>query len=451
MVVATDQLDALRSVLGNSVATDATSRERFHVDGVTPAAVAEPADARELMEIVQWARSRRATLLPVTSGVYLPVGNPPGATDVAVSLARLNRVLHYDPGDLTFGAQAGLGLAKAKEIVAKDRLILPADPPYADTAALGGLLSTHAAGPLRYGYGTWRDFVLGIEFITGEGKLVKTGGRVVKNVAGYDLSKLLIGSLGTLGILTEVNFKLFPAPPAAASFIFAFESLEAALETRRRIVHSVWQPRALELLDPVGARLGGVASLPPVHWSLVVAVGGVEKVIQRYETDFNTLAHEQRAASFRTVRHEENRALWASLRGLLARLREANSATTVVKCTLPLTQMGSFLLKARQASERYELPTAASAHAGSGIAYVYLLPPSGMSDAARRMGQAATEMIHAGNNLGGRVTIPWCPTEVKRDVNVWGPLRDDFPVMLKLKAQFDPDRILNPGRFLGGI
>ena len=100
---------------------------------------------------------------------------------------------------------------------------------------------------------------------------------------------------------------------------------------------------------------------------------------------------------------------------------------------------------------RYELPCAASAHAGSGIAYIYLLPPAEMADAARRMAQAATEMVHAGNNLGGRTTVPWCPTEVKRDVNPWGPIRDDFPLMQKLKAQFDPDRILNPGRFVGGL
>lgn len=440
------------------------------MDGVTPAAVVEPTDAKELAAIVQWARSHQVALLPATTGLYLPLGNPPAAIGVAVSLARLNRVLHYDPGDLTLGVEAGLPLAEVQKLLAGNSLFLPADPPYAGRAALGDLLAANASGPWRFAYGTWRDFVVGMKFVNGEGKLIKTGGRVVKNVAGYDLSKLLIGSLGSLGIVTEINFRVFPRPRQTATFVAAFTEAHTALAMRDRIVHSVWQPQALELLSPEAARLLHSTPLSPVaplsradardatgsvipsdHWSLVVSVGGVEKVIQRYETDFSALAQEFKAASFTVHREEEEHAVWASVRDLLPRARESNPATTVVKAALPLTQVGPFLTKGQQVAARCELPVAASAHAGSGIAFLYLLPNPGMADAARRMAQAATEMIHAGNNLGGRVTIPWCPTEVKRDVNVWGPLRDDFPLMKKLKTQFDPDRILNPGRFVGGL
>ncbi|MGH9863375.1 MAG: FAD-binding oxidoreductase, partial [Candidatus Acidiferrales bacterium] len=356
----------------------------------------------------------------------------------------------YDPGDLTFGAGAGLLLAQAQEQLAADGLFLPADPPYAERAALGGLLAANASGPLRYAYGTWRDFVVGVKFVTGEGKLVKSGGRVVKNVAGYDLTKLLIGSLGTLGIIAEINFKCFPAPPETASFIFTFTEREAALETRRRIVHSAWQPRALELLDPQAARLAAAAPLSPEHWSLVVSVGGVDAVIMRYNTDFSALARAAKTVSFAVARGESETALWKALQTLLPRMREANPAATVVKAALPLSGVGPFLAKALPIAERYELLAAATAHAGTGIAFVYLLPTA-MPDAAARCAQAATEMIHAGNNLGGRVSLPWCPTEVKRDVNPWGPLRDDFSLMKKLKAQFDPDGVLNPGRYVGGI
>ena len=451
MPVATENIETLRSLLSAPVQSDAAARERFRVDGRVPEAVVEPASVEELAEVVRWARARRVALVPVTSGCYLPLGNPPRAAEVAVSLARLNRVLHYDPGDLTFGVEAGMLLADAKKHIGTDRLILPADPPYADRAAIGGLLAAHASGPLRFGYGTWRDFVVGMKFVSGEGKLVKSGGRVVKNVAGYDLGKLLIGSLGTLGIITEVNFKLFPAPAAAASFVFSFETAEAALDARMRIVHSAWQPRALELLDPRAGELTATPALSRDHWSLVVAVGGVERVIERYQRDFSALAREAGAADFHTARDEQNQALWKALRSLLARTRESNPATTVVKGALPLTSVEPFLARAKQVAGRYELPSAATAHAGSGIAYIYLLPAAGMEDASRKVAQAATEMIHAGNNLGGRVTIPWCPLEVKADVNVWGPLRDDYALMKKLKASFDPDGILNPGRFVGGL
>jgi glycolate oxidase FAD binding subunit len=458
MPVASEQLAALCSVLSQVPATDSRACERFQVDGFTPAAIAEPVDARELIEVVRWARAHHTAMLPVTTGLYLPVGNPPAAADVAVSMAQFQRVLYYDPGDLTLGVEPGISLAQVQQLLAENGLFLPADPPYGDPpegpafgAAVGGLVATHASGPLRFAYGTWRDFVVGMKFVTGEGALVKTGGRVVKNVAGYDLSKMMIGSLGTLGIITEINFKLAPRPPESATFIFAFAQAEGALATRNRIVHSTWQPQAIELLDPRAAALADSPDLSPEHWSLVVSVGGVSPVIERYRRDFNSLAHERQAASFNEVEQEDEKALWNALRSFLPALREANPATSVVKAALPISQIGPFLARALQVAERYELPAAATAHAGSGIAFVYLHPPAGMADGARRMAQAATEMIHAGNNLAGRVTLPWCPTEVKRDVSPWGPLRDDFALMKKLKQQFDPDRILNPGRFVGGL
>jgi len=436
----------------------AGTRSLFRVDGSMPAAVVQPAEAKELAEVVSWARTFRAGLIPATSGAYLPVGNPPHAADLAVSLTRLNRVVHYDPGDLTLGVEAGVSLASVQEMLGRDGLFLPADPPYADRAALGGLVAANASGPLRFGYGTWRDFVVGMRFVTGEEKFVQSGGRVVKNVAGYDLAKLMIGAVGSLGILTEINFKVFPLPRATAAYVFGFESAQPALAARLRLVHSVWQPRALELLDPQAAGLAAAAALPSAYWVLVVSVGGVDAVLHRYQVDFSALAHEVRAAHFGVVREDDERRLWESLYNLLPRLRETHPATMVVKAALPLTQVGPFIEKSLAVAARYELPAAASAHAGSGIAFIYLLPPAEMPDATRaaaggpsRLAQAATEMIHAGNNLGGRVTIPWCPTEVKRDVNVWGPLRDDFPLMKKLKAQFDPDRVLNPGRFVGGL
>ncbi|MFQ5695888.1 MAG: FAD-binding oxidoreductase, partial [Terriglobia bacterium] len=206
-----------------------------------------------------------------------------------------------------------------------------------------------------------------------------------------------------------------------------------------------------DLLDPGAAKLLSLPSLSPDHWSLVVTVGGVDKVIRRYADDFSALAREQAVAAFGVVRDEAEHALRSAERELIPRARQAHARATVVKVTLPFTQIGPFLAKGRTVAERYQLPSAASAHAGSGIGYVYLLPAEGMKEAPHRMAQAATELIHAGNNLSGRVTVPWCVTEVKRDVNVWGPLRDDFALMQKLKAQFDPDNILNPGRFLGGL
>jgi glycolate oxidase FAD binding subunit len=302
MPVATDQLETLRSTVSSPLATDAAACGRFQVDGLTPAAVVEPTDAREVAEVIRWARANGGALLPATTGLYLPLGNPPAALDVAISLGRMTRVLYYDPADLTLGVEPGIPLAKVQEMLSKDGLLLPVDPPYADGAAVGGLVAANASGPLRFAYGAWRDFVVGMKFVTGEGTPVKSGGRVVKNVAGYDLSKIMIGSLGTLGIITEINFKLSPLPPETATFVAAFPGAEVALQMRDRIVHSAWQPQAIELLDPRAAALASHASLSADQWSLVVSVGGVAQVIQRHSRDFSALASELQAASFSEVR-----------------------------------------------------------------------------------------------------------------------------------------------------
>jgi glycolate oxidase FAD binding subunit len=462
MPVATASLEHLLGA--QHLRTDAEALARFRADGRTPSALAEPANSTELAEIIRWARESKAALAPVTTGLYLPLGNPPAALDLAVSLRRLNRVIHYDPGDLTLTIEPGLLLAEAQRSLAEHKQLLPADPPYAEEAALGGLIAANASGPLRFAYGTWRDFIIGMKFVTGEGTEVKTGGRVVKNVAGYDLAKLMIGALGSLGVITEVSFKVFPLPLATATFVFGFESLEVALEAARRIVQSAWQPLLLELLSPSASDLVSCQPLSPLHWSLVVAVGGVDPVLRRYQTDFGALARELRAGQLDILRGHDEQFVLKAVRERIPRARAKNPSTTVVKAALPLAGVGPFLTKAQAVAARYELPAAASAHAGSGIAYIFLMPtPSapeqssaepggtGRRDAAKQMAQAATEMVHAGNNLGGRITLPWCPTEVKHDVNVWGPLRDDFPLMQKLKKQFDPDRVLNPGRFLGGL
>ncbi len=444
MPVATSSLEHLLGA--QHVRTDAETLERFRVDGLAPSVVAEPANTNELVEIVRWARTEKAALLPVTSGAFLPIGNPPNALDVAVSLARLNRVVAYDPGDLTLTVEAGVLLAEAQKRLGEHRQFLPADPPFADEAAVGGLIASNASGPLRCAYGTWRDFTIGMKFVTGEGKLVKTGGRVVKNVAGYDIARLMIGSLGTLGILTEVSFKCFPLPPHRGTFVASFPDGRAALALRDAVAQSPLQPMAVELLDPATARLLGSERVSRDHWSLLIAAAGVDKVIQRHEQELSRLATNFHAASFTSHAQEHPSSLWEAVRELIPRARAAHPQVTIIKVGLPLTSMAPFYEKALKVAQRYELPAAASGHASSGIAYIYLL-----GDAPKKVAQAATEMVHAGNNLGGRVTIPWCPTEVKHDVNVWGPLRDDFPLMQKLKAQFDPDRILNPGRFVGGI
>lgn len=453
MPVDSFQLKTLGAIVGaEAVSSKEADRARFHVDGATPAVVVCPESADQVAEIVRWAAKEKVGLMPVTSGRFLPLGNAPRAADVALSLERMEEVTAYDPGDLTLSVQAGCTLKKLAPVLSAQRQHLPADPPSADEAGLGGLVAANVNGPLRHGFGTWRDFVVGLEFITGEGKLVKAGGRVVKNVAGYDLTKLLIGSLGSLGIITQLNFRAFPLPEQTATFIATFETLTKAMEFRSRVAHSHLQPTRLELLDARSTGLLKVDGLSDAHWNVALSCGGVQAVIDRYKSELNEIAPDCDAVKLTMLEDEYHASLWDAVCNFLPRAAKQNPLLTVVKCPLPMTQLGPFIERAVAVAERYELPTAVTAHAGVAVAHIYYMPEGAdVEDAAFRCGQAATETIHAGNNLQGRVTLPWTVNAVKQNVNAWGPLKDDFTLMRKLKAKFDPAGALNPGRFVGGL
>jgi glycolate oxidase FAD binding subunit len=170
-------------------------------------------------------------------------------------MTRLNKVIAYDPGDLTLSVEAGVPLAKLAQVLAEHRQFLPLPVPFVNRTTIGGLIASGVDSPLRQFYGTARDFLLGMEFVTGEGVAAKSGGRVVKNVTGYDIHKLMIGALGTLGVITRVNFKTFPMPLGSRGFVARFANAESAVDMRQRIAQSALTPLTLEILSPLVAEL----------------------------------------------------------------------------------------------------------------------------------------------------------------------------------------------------
>ena len=195
------------------VLADAASLAAYEVDGQRPSAALLPGSVPETAEILRFASAERRAVIPVGGKTHLGIGMPPQRYDLALDLSRLNRLLAYEPNDLTLGAEPGITYAELDRQLREKGQFLPLAPPLAERATLGGIVAAAADTPLRYGYGTARDFLLGIEFVTGEGVISKSGGRVVKNVTGYDLHKLFVGSLGTLGVITRLNFRTFPLPP----------------------------------------------------------------------------------------------------------------------------------------------------------------------------------------------------------------------------------------------
>jgi FAD/FMN-containing dehydrogenase len=237
-----------------------------------------------------------AAVLAVANERHLTVGPAGGSTernaaelnvDILLHLNQLTQIDHYDHADLTVGVGAGTTIRQLNAMVGADNLIFAGDPPLADRCTVGGLLATASHGPLRHGYGAVRDYCIGIRFVTGDGRRAKGGGRVVKNVAGYDLMKLLIGSYGTLAVITSASFKLFPAPRQTRTFLAEFATAKETLEFRDRVLRSPLSPICLELVSP-GARAMMRPDMTDEAWVICLRAAGSDAVLARYRKELGS-------------------------------------------------------------------------------------------------------------------------------------------------------------------
>lgn len=273
--ISVDLLRELRAICG----------EQYVAENEQGALNVCPASAEEVAAILQLANQRGFGVTPVGGGTNLWPAH--AGAEVLLHTDRLVQVEHYDPADLTVGVGAGMTVAQLNQLVNVDRLMFGCDPPLPGRATIGGILATNAQGPMRHGYGGLRDFCIGIRFVTGDGRKAKGGGRVVKNVAGYDLMKLLIGSYGTLAVITSASFKLFPTPRQTRTFIAEFITWQEALKFRDLIVRSPLQPMCLELVSPRARKL----MRPEVTedaWVICVRGAGSDAVLARYRQELGS-------------------------------------------------------------------------------------------------------------------------------------------------------------------
>ena len=329
----------LEAVIGAShILTDPAQCAVYAVDGIVPAAVAKPAFAEQAAEIVRFSALEKLALIPCGNRSKLAIGMPPSRYDIALDMTALNRIAHYDPGDLTLSVGAGTPLAKLNAVLFEHKQFLPLLVPWYSRATIGGTIASGLHSPLQQFYGTARDFLIGAEFVSGSGALTKSGGRVVKNVTGYDLHKLLIGSLGTLAVITCLNFRTFPAPLAGSrGFVASFSNAEGALIFRRAIAESSLTPLTLDIVSPELAQIFATRapatpeaavfagenssadqhSLPPIgnwfrplEWQLCAAFAGTPEVLERYTRDLTRLAGQSHATSTVILDDTTRPALW---------------------------------------------------------------------------------------------------------------------------------------------
>lgn len=431
----------------------------YAVDGIVPAAIVRPNSAAEAAEVVRFALAEKLAVIPTGSRSKLGFGMPSARYDISLDMTGLHEIAHYDAGDLTLSVDAGMPLRQLATVLTEKGQFLPLSVPCYETTTVGGTLASGIDSILRNQYGTTRDFLIGAEFVDGKGALCKSGGRVVKNVTGYDLHKLLVGSLGTLAIITRLNFRTFTLPHAYGGHLASFSGLDGASAYRIAIEHSGLPLANLETLSPVMLALvarvlskihpENALPLNPANWCVYASYEGNEAVVPRIARDLQKLSSDAPAVSSEILDPDSD----AHLRGLFREafdwLRWASPAVALFRIVLPQSKASDLANLLRFANES-SLRNATLLRA-TGVTYLAFIGEIDDESTLRSLESVSRRIFSLAAASRGHATLLHAPLKLKSSVNVWGPKPADFAMMQRVKDSFDPQHIFAPGRFVGGI
>jgi glycolate oxidase FAD binding subunit len=434
--------DKLTSISGASHVLTGVECSPHVLEGRTPEAVVFPGSKEEIAAILALAADEDIPVMPRGGGTKLGIGSPPTRLGLVLGLTRLDRILEHEPGDLTATVGAGITLSALQSALGKRGQWLSLDPANPDRATVGGILASDASGPRRHLYGTCRDLLIGITVVAADGSIVRGGGKVVKNVAGYDLPKLYVGSFGTLGILVEATLRLRPRPDEDRLVVVPFDRLKDGGAAARAITTSDLIPSALELVDAEAARAVGLASSGP---ALLIGLDGVREQVEWECAEIGRLLGPLCRSESRVLDGDAREEVWRNV-AELGQSRMEDVAAVMKWGVLP-TQLAEVMEEGVAIAGHNGLKAALTAHAGVGIATAVL---AGGGANANAVVATLTEWRGLASGAGGHALVEWAPLAVKERVSVW----DESPalrIMKGIKERLDPRGILNPGRFVGGI
>ena len=455
------------------VVTDSATLAGFSVDGIVPEALVYPENLNQVAELIKLANTQSWGVIPWGGGTKMALGKPPLRFSLVLSTSRLNKILDLDVDNLTVTAQAGVKLTDLQDLLAgaenrcfflpDDNLknqakymcsggdykgvFLPLDPPFPDRVTLGGIVAVNSTGPKRLRFGLPRDLILGVKYVNPTGEIISMGGKTVKNVSGYDVSKIMIGALGTLGILGEITFRLLPLPEKVATVLAGFGSFASARAFADRVLDSKLLPTSVEILNGPGydITMSRDLNLPPGSWCVAVGVEGFEEEVIREITDLKDMAQRESALEAAQLDRETAFAFWR----MLANCGVAPQGKTVVKFK------GSFLIsRYAEIMEAWSIAssdyrTALMVSAGSGLAHGYIFCRA--DEDPEKLAAVGSSFRAAAEKHEGSMIMESAPAPLKQKLDPWGSPRQDFLLMKRIKANVDPMGVLNPGRFLGGI
>lgn len=446
MTLAAQDLEATRTrlaeIVGKENVVSGPATGAYSIGGEMPVAVVSPADEAQAAEVAKVASAERIPVVVWGGGTKQDVEPVQPTSGIVLSTARLNQTIELDAANLTVTVAGGKVLDDLQRELAEAKLFLPLDPVDSARATVGGTLATNSSGPNRLLYRTARDLVLGVRVATPFGTVVRAGGKTVKDVAGYDMKKLYIGSWGTLGTITATTMRLLPLPEERATVVMTFPKLSDACAAVLTILGSFMRPSTAELVE-AGAMKSGFEPAAGGYLLIVQAEGAVEDV-EREKRELGEVATKHGATAVAILEGDSEAQLWRQRKEVFAQM-PADKAAVLVKGSVLLKRVVDFAggIDALKA-EGFE--SAVVAHAGNGIVYAMI---SAAPEETGKLAVAVSKLQKLAAECGGFALLQKGPAEVAAKSQIWPP-RTDYGLMRDIKAQLDPANLWNPARTPGG-
>jgi glycolate oxidase FAD binding subunit len=408
-----------------SIPSDQVATSLPEIDGLSPSQLVSPSSPHEVADILASAAIHGQAVAPIGGCTKLALGNVPERFDIALSTANLRGIIGYEPTDLTLSVWAGSRFEHINAELAKHGQTLPIDVPEKD-ATIGGLIATGLAGPRRGGSPTLRDLLIGISAAHPSGTVTKAGGMVVKNVTGFDLMRLYLGSLGTLGVIVSANFKVIPLARYEQTIVATFPDLSKALAAGSAVRESRVRPIALELFRKSD------------DWGVTARIAGREATVRLLVDEAKDLM----AGDQHVFDENDSKDWWQNF--AVQESPTTSGGDVVLRCAIRPRQGGDLLVKTSVELESRVVSTAHLSLAPAlGVVTTRFTPKGGRLEFL----EIRNALLDAADN----VTVLAAPAAWKDGIDVWGKRPETLDVMMALKEQFDPARVLNPGRFADRI
>ena len=477
----TQILDGLAGIIGQEpIKSKPDVTAQYAVDNATPKAVIFPKNTQQVSEVVTHANRKNLAIVPWGSGSKMAMGNPPKRLDMVVCTSCMKHMTDVDTENLTITLEAGVKFRdiqarlatqenrcylpledlgkETNESICSDRAnsgcFLPIDAPFANSATIGGIVASNSSGPRRLLYGLPRDIVLGVRFVAPNGEIVGTGGKTVKNVSGYDISKLMIGSLGTLGILCEMTLRLLPLPERMETLLVSYGSLSDASAFVKRVFETQLLPAAVEVMNSnafTNLKMGSAPDFGSGGYVVAVALEAFEEAVKRMRGEMLDMARATAVKGDASIQEDQHRRFWLAVSDLFPCLAGRFSGLITVQLNYPISQWKEIIEFANNTLSTSHIEHAILARAGSGLSLINFLIDQGNTTAMNKGVEAIGTLLGRCRKAGGNLVVQRAPTELKQDLPMWGERPSDFLVMKRISEQLDPAGIMSPGRFVGGL